>query len=378
MNFDLDEDQRSLQDTVRRLVAREYSHEHRLAHARSPQGWSQQVWDRLVELGLTALPFEEEDGGLGGSAADMLIAMEALGEAALLEPLLSSVVLCGGVLRHGASEAVRREFLPSIADGSLRLCLAHAEPGSRHAPIAVRTTAVRREADWLLSGHKTLALHGDSAMGVLISARVRGGERDRDGIAIFHVSPQAAGLQRKPYALLDGTHAADIVVQDTPARLVVEVDRAADALELASCDAITALCADAVGTMGLLHALTVDYLKTRRQFGRAIGSFQGLQHRAVDMLIALEQARSMAYFSAMASEDDLSARLRAASAAKIQICESSRYLSQQAIQLHGGIGMTEEYRAGHCMRRLLVLESLFGDREFHVARLAAMGGLIDP
>lgn len=376
MNFDMDEDQRSLQDTVKRLVAKEYSFEQRLAHAKRPEGWSTAVWASLAEIGLTALPISEEDGGLGGSAADMLITLEALGEAALLEPFLSSVVLCGSVLRHGASAETRAELLPGIADGSQRFALAHVEPDARHALFHVATTARAAGSGWVIEGRKALVLHGDTATGFLVSARVSGTTRERGGIALFHVQPQAAGIERKSFALLDGTRAADLVFTGVDARRVIDAHRTADALEHAWADAGAAACAEAVGTMDSLHRLTVDYLKTRRQFGRNIGSFQALQHRAVDMLIAVEQARSMVMFAAMSADAPVEERLRAVSAAKVQVCESSRYVSQQSIQLHGGIGMTLEYRAGHCVRRLLVLESLFGDKEFHLARLAAMGGLI--
>lgn len=376
MNFDLDADQRSLQDTIKRLVAKEYSFEQRLEYAKRPEGWSPQVWASLAEIGLTALPIREEDGGLGGSAADMLIAMEALGEASLLEPFLSSVVLCGSVLRHGANAEKRAGLLTSIADGSQRFSLAHVEIEARNALFSVSTEARNTHVGWVLDGRKTLVLHGDSATGYLVSARVSGKLRDRAGIALFHVRPGAAGLHSRGYALLDGTHASDLILDSVSAELLVEADRGADALERAWIDAVTATCAEAVGTMDSLHRLTLDYLKTRRQFGRDIGSFQALQHRAVDMLIAVEQARSMAMFAALSIDAPLDEQLRAVAAAKVQICESSRYVSQQSVQLHGGIGMTLEYRAGHCVRRLLVLESLFGDKEFHLARLAAMGGLI--
>ncbi|EFV86216.1 acyl-CoA dehydrogenase [Achromobacter sp. SIMBA_011] len=373
MNFDLEDDQRALVDTLNRLVSKEYSFEQRQRYARHSLGWSPDVWNSLAEIGLLALPFSEEDGGLGGTPTDLMLAAQALGKGALLEPFISSIVLCGGALKYGASIEQRAQWIPRLADGSLRLAMAHTEAGTRFVHGGAATRADRISDQWRLTGRKTLVLHGDSADGFLVTAQSAraGGVPSR---AIFHVNGDAAGLLRTPYTLLDGTRSADIILDGVDAQLVVK-ENAEEVLGLVACDGAGIAIADAVGSMQVLIDLTVDYLKTRRQFGRAIGSFQALQHRAVDMLVELEQARSMSMYATMAADAPLAERCRAISAAKIQICASSRFISQQAIQLHGGIGMTEEYQVGHFVRRLMVLESLFGDKNFHMKRLSATEGV---
>ncbi|NYT79293.1 acyl-CoA dehydrogenase family protein [Alcaligenaceae bacterium] len=374
MNFDLEEDQRALVNTVERLVAKEYTFEQRQRYAELPNGWSPDVWDRLAEIGVMALPFSEHDGGLGGGPADFMLAMQSLGKAALLEPFVSSIVLCGSILKRGTIAEVRSHWIPQLCDGSLRLAFAHAEPGSRHGMEAANTCARRDGDTWLLVGSKRLVLHGDSADGFFVSARIQSVAGHSGVLGIFHVNADAEGLQRKSYALLDGTRCADLQLNNVSAQSMV-IEGAQEVLENVWCDAASAVCWDSIGSMQALLDLTVDYLKTRRQFGRAIGSFQVLQHRAVDMLMALEQSRSMAMYAAMTCDGSLEERQRSISATKIQICDSSRFIAQQAIQLHGGIGMTQEYQVGHYVRRLLVLESLFGDREFHLSRLSRTDGV---
>jgi len=379
MNFDLSEDQRALKSTVERLMSREYSFESRAKHATQTNGWSETAWKQYADIGLLGMSFSEADGGFGGGPVEQMIAMEAFGRSLVLEPFVASIVLSGGLLRHGANDEMRARLVPSLVDGSLRLAFAHSEPGVRYNLADVSTTAHNKVGEWCITGHKALCLHGDSANALLVSARVHGMQRDESGIAVFRVEAGAAGVKRQSYQLLDGSRAADVVFDNAAAELIIPPERGLAAIERTCDEAIGALAAEAVGAMAVLHSMTVEYLKTRKQFGVPIGSFQALQHRAVDMLVTLEQARSMAMFAAMAVvETDPVELAKASSAVKVQIGRSSRFISQQAIQLHGGIGMALECQAGHYVRRLMVIESLLGDADFHLQRLARLGGLIEP
>ena len=380
MDFDLTDEQSMLKDSVDRLVADRYSFEQRKAYLAAPEGWSRDLWRRYADMGLLSLPFAQGDGGLGGGPVETTIVMEAFGRALALEPYFSTVILAGGCLRAGASAAQRETLVPAIASGELLLGLAHSEAQSRYDLADVRTTAKRVGDHWVLNGQKRFVLHGDTANQLLVSARVSGDPRDRDGLALFLLDAQAAGVARRGYFMQDRLRAADIQltnVRVADSALVGETGRALPIIEQAADQAIAALCAEAVGVMARAHEITVDYLKTRKQFGVAIGSFQALQHRAVDMLVMIEQARSMALFATMmAGESDPIERSKAMSAAKVQIGKSARFVGQQAVQLHGGIGVTEECHAAHYFRRLSMIELLLGDVDHHLVALARHGGLV--
>ncbi len=379
MDFDLSQEQALLKQSVERLMADHYGFEQRKQYAATPDGWSRDLWRRYAELGLLGLPFAEAQGGFGGGAVETMIVMEALGRALALEPYVATVVLAGGLLRHGASAAQREALVPKIAAGDCVLAFAHGERQARY-DLADVTTRARRDGErWIIEGEKSLVLHGGAADRLLGSARITGGQRERDGIALFLVDANARGLSRRPYPTQDGLRAAEVSlasvavgpdgVLGTPGAALAVIERVAD-------EAIAALASEAVGAMAALSDMTVEYLKTRRQFGVAIGSFQVLQHRAAEMLIALEQARSMALFATlMADSDDDAARGRASAAAKVQIGRSARFVGQQAIQLHGGIGMTMEYKAGHYLKRLTMIDLMLGDADHHLRALARMGGM---
>ena len=382
MDFDLTEEQRLLKESVERLMADRYGFEQRKAHAQSPEVWSRGLWMQYAELGLLGLPFEERHGGFGGGPVETMIVMEAFGRALALEPYLATVVLGGGLLRLGGSEVQQAAHFPRIADGSLTLAFAHTERQSRYDLADVAVTARRDGTSWMLEGEKGVVLHGDSADALLVTARTAGGRRDRGGIGLFLVDAGTPGLSRRGYPTVDGLRAAEVSLSGVrvgPESVIGDPENALPLVERVVDEAIAALSAEAVGAITVMHELTVDYLKTRRQFGVPIGSFQVLQHRAVDMLIALEQARSMAYFATMmARDEDTAERCRAISAAKVQIGRSGRFVGQQAIQLHGGIGMTMEYKVGHYFKRVTTIDTLFGDADHHLARLAEAGGLIAP
>jgi pimeloyl-CoA dehydrogenase small subunit len=382
MDFDLSDEQRLLQDSVTRLIAEEYGFERRRLYAAEPAGFSAARWAQYAELGLLGLPFADELGGSGGSAVETMIVMEAFGRGLVLEPYLATVVLGGALLRFAGNAAQLQALVPAIAAGRLRLAFAHGERQSRYDLADIATTARAASGLYVLNGRKGVVLHGDSAERIIVAARTAGGQREAKGISLFLVDPRADGVAVEGYPTVDGLRAAEITLRDvtlTEDALLGPRDHALPLIERAVDVAIAAVAAEAVGAMAVLHELTVDYLKTRRQFGVAIGSFQALQHRAVDMFVALEQARSMAMLATMMAEsEDAAERRRAISAAKVQIGRSGRFVGQQAIQLHGGIGMTMEYQAGHYFKRLSMIDTLFGDADHHLRRVADAGGLVDP
>ena len=377
MDFDLTDEQRLLRESVDRLILDRYGYEARRGYRAEPGGWSRTVWAQFAELGLLGLPFSEDDGGFGGGPIEVALVMEAFGRGLVVEPYLPAAVMCGGLLRRLANAEQRARMVPQIAAGELVLAYAQAERQSRYSLNDVMTRAERDGAAWRLRGSKSLVLHGDSANQLLVTARSDGAHRDRHGIGLFLVQAEAAGVSRRGYATQDGMRAAEIELEGVEAEPVGAPGEALPTLELVQDEVIAALCAEAVGVMQVMHDLTVDYLKTRKQFGKAIGENQALQHRAVDMYVSLEQARSMSLFAIMmASETDSVERQRAMHAAKVQIGRSGRHIGQEAVQLHGGIGVTMEYAVGHYFKRMTMIERSFGDTETHLAALARLGGLI--
>jgi len=381
MDFDLTDDQRLLREGVERLLAKEYGFERRRALVSSPEGWRRTVWKQLAELGLLALPFPEAEGGLGGGPVELMLVMESFGRYLVVEPFLASIVLAGGCLRHGASAAQRAAWLPAVMAGGRVLALAHGERGARYELARVATRARRSGGGWMLDGAKAFVAGGDAADQFVVSARTSGEEADSDGISLFLVDADAPGVSRRSYLTQDRSRAADIELRSVRLsgdRLLGAEGTALEVISRVADEAIAALCAEAVGSMERVHEITVDYLKQRKQFGVAIGSFQALQHRAVDMLVHIEQARSMTYYATMMlASEDASIRARALSAAKVQIGRSGKFVGEQAVQLHGGIGVTEECQAGHYYRRLTMIELTFGDTTHHLAALAAAGGVPD-
>ena len=374
MDFDLSEEQRLLKESLDRLIGDRYDFEQRKAYAQSPDGWSRELWRQYAELGLLGLPFAERYGGSDGGPVETMLTMEAFGRALALEPFLATVVLGGGFLRHGGRSEQCDVLIPRIADGSMTLAFAHTERQSRYNLADISTKAVRDGAGWVLDGEKGVVLHGDSADKLIFTARTGGGRHDRDGVGVFIVDAKDPGLSRRGYPTQDGLRAAEVALTGVRVGLDAVLGEPGAALPLVERvvdEGIAAVCAEAVGAMAVMHELTVDYLKTRRQFGREIGSFQVLQHRAVDMLVALEQARSMAMFATMmAAEENAGSRRGALSSAKVQIGRSGRLVGQQAIQLHGGIGMTMEYKVGHYFKRVTMIDTLFGDAGHHLRELA--------
>ncbi|MCO5160266.1 MAG: acyl-CoA dehydrogenase family protein [Mesorhizobium sp.] len=379
MDFDLTEEQSLIKDQLDRLLKDRYGFEDRKKYMASAEGWSTDIWSSYAEMGLMALPFAEEHGGIGGGPVETMIVMEGFGRVLALEPYLTTVVLGGGFLRLGASDEQKAELIPGIADGSTKYAFAQVERGARYDLAHVSTAAARDGSGWKISGAKSLVLHGDSADRLIVTARTAGAAGDEQGVGVFVVDAAAEGLTRRGYPTQDGLRAAEMSFDNVRAEQVL--GDPGDGLPLVRAvvdQAIAALAAEAVGVMSAMHALTVDYLKVRKQFGVPIGQFQVLQHKAVDMFIATEQMRSIAMFATMmADSDDATERARAMHAAKVELGRGGRLAGENAIQLHGGVGMTAEYAVTHYFKRLAMMNTLFGDGDWHLRKLAALGGLFD-
>jgi alkylation response protein AidB-like acyl-CoA dehydrogenase len=374
VDFRYTDEQLALQETLRRFIARDYDFERRRALARSELGYSAEAWAQYADLGLLALPFPEEYGGLGGSGVDIMVVMEQVGAGLLLEPYLSTVVLCGGIIRdHGTAE-LKRTLLPQIATGKTQIAFAAYEAQGRYELAHVAAAATREGDGWRLSGRKSVVLDAPSADYLLVSARSSGKLTDPDGVCLFLVPRVAAGVRLVPFATQSGGRAADVqltevrleaaALQGAPGEALRILERAVDA-------AAAALCAEAAGIVGVLNQATLAYLKSRKQFGVPIGAFQALQHRMADMYIAEEQIRSMAIIAAVHAHDaDAGARRRAISGAKAYIGQAARFVGQQAVQMHGAMGMVDDLVVSHYFKRLTMIDMSLGDADFHFARFS--------
>ncbi len=380
MDFDLSEEQRLLKESVEGLLGSSYDFDSRKKYMAEKGGWSKAVWSKLAEQGLLGLPFSEEDGGFGAGAVEIMIVMEAMGRALVLEPYLATVVISGGFLRHGGSAEQKAAYIPGIIDGTRTFAFAQLEKNSRYDLADVATTAKKKGSGWVIDGEKFVVLNGEAADTLIVTARTKGGQRDADGIGVFLVPADAKGITKKGYPTQDGLHAADISFTGVEIGADAAIGDPADGLALVERvvdEARTAICAEAVGIMDQSLKTTVEYLKTRKQFGVPIGSFQTLQHRAADMFVALEQARSMSMFATMANDfDNAKERATAVAAAKVQVGKSGKFVGQQSIQLHGGIGMTMEAKIGHYFKRLTMIENSLGDTDYHLRRVTNSGGLV--
>jgi pimeloyl-CoA dehydrogenase small subunit len=380
MDFDLSEEQRLLKESVDGLLRSSYDFDARKKYMAEKGGWSKAFWGKLAEQGLLGLPFSEDDGGFGAGAIETAIVMEALGRALVIEPYLATVVIAGGLLRHAGSAAQKAAHISSIIDGSKTFAFAQLEKNSRYDLADVTTSAKKKGDGWIIDGEKFVVLNGEAADTLVVTARTKGGQRDAGGVGVFLVPGGAKGIAKKTYPTQDGLHGADITftgVEVGADAAIGDPENGLALIERVVDEARTALCAEAVGLMDESLKTTVEYLKTRKQFGVAIGSFQTLQHRAADMFVAVEQARSMSMFATMACDfNDAKERSTAVAAAKVQIGKSGKFVGQQSIQLHGGIGMTQEAKIGHYFKRLTMIENTFGDTDYHLRRVTEAGGLI--
>jgi len=376
MNFNYNEEQLALQDTLRRFIAKDYGFEQRRALAKSADGFSRDHWRQFADLGILALPFPEDFGGLNGSAVDTMLVMEMLGRGLVLEPYLATVILSGGLIRDNGTQAQKEALLPAIAAGELLMALAHHEAGGRYELNHVVTTATPDGSGYVLSGAKAVVIGGGAAGKLIVSARTGGASSAADGISLFLVDGNAAGLTLRSYATQDGARAAEVKLASVHVAgdaLIGAKGAALPLIERALDYAIAALCAEAVGAMAALNEVTLEYLKTRKQFGQPIGRFQALQHRMVDMVVATEQARSMATLAAVKADSaDAAERRHAISAAKAYVGQSARSVGQAAVQLHGGMGVVDELNVSHYFKRLTMINATFGDADHHLGLFSDM------
>lgn len=373
MDFSLSEEQTMLADTVGRFIDTDYDFDTRQAIAGSDEGFSRDMWRTFVELGLTAVPFDESDGGLGGGPIELMLLMEQFGKGLVVEPFLANVVLAGGTLRRAASDEQKASWLAPLIGGELQAALAFAEPQARFDLNDIRTTATRAGDGYRLSGRKNLVLNGGAADLLIIPARTSGKATDTHGITLFALPADTPGLRRHAYPTVDASQAAELRLDDVdagPDSIVGEVDEGFAVLADVIREATLAVSAEAVGIMQTMHDKTVEYSKNRVQFGVPIGSFQALQHRMVDTMIACEQSRSLLYWCVMhnAAGDELADK--SVSALKFQVGTAGIHVAREAVQLHGGMGVTWELDIAHYFKRMSAIDLLFGNADFHLDRFA--------
>jgi alkylation response protein AidB-like acyl-CoA dehydrogenase len=377
MNFDPSEEQRLLAASIERFVERDYAFDTRRRIVASAEGYSQDVWRTMAELGLLGLALPGAYGGFGGGAMDTVSLMQAIGGALIVEPWLATIGLGAQLIARGGSDEQRRRILPAVAEGKLKLAFAHTEVSARYTVAHVATCARADATGYVISGIKRAVLHGACADFLVVSARTGGNDADVEGLSLFAVERDAPGVALTALRMLDGTRAADVAFAEVriPAQALIGApDRALPLIEEVVDFATALVCAEAVGAIKSANDATLDHLKTRKQFGVAIGSFQALQHRMVDMVIEYEQAKSIALLacSAVDTGHDAAARSRTVSAAKTRIADACRKVSQESIQLHGGMGMSDEVKVSHTFRRLTAIAQQFGDADHHLERFAAL------
>ena len=376
MDFSFSEEQTLLQDSLERFIQNDYAFETRQKILRDEQGFSSDNWKTFAELGWLGVPFAEADGGFGGTAIEAMIMMEQFGKGLVVEPFLPTVVLTGGALKIAGSDAQKARYLGGIIEGKVQGALAFAEPQGRFNLADLTTTATRDAGGYVLNGYKAVVLNGPAADVLVVSVRTSGEQRDSDGVSLFLVPADAAGISRRDYPTVDGLRASEITFEGVKLgadALLGEEGKGLPILEQVLDEGILAVGSEAVGCMEVLYKDTVEYCKTRQQFGQPIGKFQVLQHRMVDMFMEHEQSKSLMYMAAMRLDEGYGVEARKAiSAFKVQAGKSGRFVGQNAVQLHGGMGMTDELRVGHYFKRLTTIDTLFGNVDFHLKRFGAL------
>ncbi len=375
MDFNFSEEQTLLRNSIAKFVEQNYDFDKRRAIVRSDAGWNRGHWEAFAEMGLLAAPFAEADGGLGGGPVDVLVVMEEFGKALVVEPYVPTVVIAGGLLARAGSQAQKDQHLAAIISGQSVFAAAYGEPKGRYNLADLATTARRDGAGFVLNGHKAVVLGAPWADHFVVSARTAGGQRDSAGVSLLIVPKGAKGVTTRDYPTVDGLRASEVYFENVVLggdALLGPLDAGLGLMERAADEAIAALSAEAIGAMKVLHDTTVDYAKQRKQFGAPIGSFQVLQHRMVDMFMAYEQSVSVAYMAALKLDESEAERMKACSAAKVQIGKAGRFVGQSAVQIHGGMGMTDELKVGHYFKRLTMIDAQFGNVDHHLRRYAAL------
>jgi alkylation response protein AidB-like acyl-CoA dehydrogenase len=366
MNFNLSEEQGQIRDSIARFAMENYSYDQRNAVVAGEHGFSAQHWQRFAELGWLSIPFAEEHGGFGGGPVDTMVIMQEFGRALVAEPYLPTVLLFGGLLQAGASADLQGEYLPQIIAGELQGAFAYLERQSRYAITDIATRAEPNGNQWTLNGEKTVVLNGGAAQKVVVAARSAGEQSGEAGITLLLVDTAADGIERTTYRMTDGQEAANISFRNVVAEAVIGKAGEGYGVMAAVVDAARlAVCANALGAMEALNAQTLEYTKTRQQFGVPIGSFQALQHRMVDMLAACENVKSLLYRAVCTAQENSDDARRSLLALKVMTGRAGRHIGGEAIQLHGGMGMTDELAVGAYVKRLMLINNMFGDADYH-------------
>ncbi|MCB1687681.1 MAG: acyl-CoA dehydrogenase family protein [Halioglobus sp.] len=366
MNFSLSEEQNQIRDSIARFVQENYAFDQRNAVVAQEHGFSAQHWQQFAELGWLSIPFAEEHDGFGGGPVDTMVLMQEFGRGLVAEPYPATVLLFGGLLQEGASEAIKGEYIPKIIAGELQGAFAYLERQSRYVMTDIATTAAKQGNDWVLNGEKTVVLNGGAASKLIVAARTAGEQADESGITLFLVDAASDGIERTTYRMTDGQEAANITFNNVSAEAVIGSEGEGSTVMTPVVDAAKlAVCANALGAMESLNAQTLEYCKTREQFGVAIGSFQALQHRMVDTFSACENVKSLLYRAVCAAQDNGEDALRSLLALKVMVGRAGKLIGGEAIQLHGGMGMTNELSVGFYVKRLMIINTLFGDADYH-------------
>ncbi len=380
MDFNFTDEQAMIRDSLSRLIRDQYDFDTRRKVVASAEGWRPAMWAQFAELGLLAAPFSEEDGGLGGGAIDAMVVMEEFGKGLVVEPYLSTVVCAGGFLKR-ANAAQKAEHLSPLMAGERVFAFAYAEPRGRYNLADLETTAKKDGAGFKLTGHKCVVIGAPWASHLVVTARTSGGRRDAGGVTVFIVDKSAAGVSTRDYPTVDGRRASEVFFENVSVgadAVVGEIGGGLPLVSLVTDEAIAALCAEACGAMKVANTMTVEYSRTRKQFGTAIGKFQVLQHRMVDMFMEHEQSVSMTYMATLKLDEDETSRMKAASAAKVRIGQAGRVVGQSAIQIHGGMGMTDELAIGHYFKRLTIIDSELGNVDHHLKRYTDLSAVDVP
>jgi pimeloyl-CoA dehydrogenase small subunit len=380
MDFNFTEEQTMIRDSLSRLIREQYDFDTRRKVVASKEGWRPEMWAQFAELGLLMAPFSEEDGGLGGGPIDAMVVMEEFGKGLVVEPYLPSVVCGGGFLKRG-TDAQKTEHLAGIMSGEQIFAFAYAEPRGRYNLADLETTAKKDGAGFSINGHKSVVIGAPWATHFVVTARTSGGRREANGVTVFVVAKDAKGVTTRNYPTVDGRRASEVYFENVSVSadaVIGDLDNGLPLVELVADEAIAALCAEACGAMKVAHEMTVEYSRNRKQFGTAIGKFQVLQHRMVDMFMEHEQSVSMTYMVTLKLDEDAVTRKKAASAAKVRIGQGGRFVGQQAIQIHGGMGMTDEMAVGHYFKRLTMIDAEFGNVDHHLKRYTDLSALDMP
>ena len=375
MDFTFNEEQSLIQDQVDQFILKEYDWETRQSLSHSDLGFGQENWQKFAELGWLGISVSEDSGGFGGSAIESMLIMEAFGKGLVVEPFLETMIMSGGILdNHGSAEQKSSLLEPAIA-GNMQLALAYAEPQSRFNLSDVVTEAKADGDNFTLNGYKSVVMNGPSANKIIVSARTSGSQLDENGITLFVIDSEASGLNKANYKTVDGRRASDLTIENVSVSrddIVGELDSGYEILDSAIDKAILAISAEAVGAMEVLYKTTVEYTKTREQFGTAIGKFQVLQHRMVDMFMEYEQCKSLLYMATMKHEEGAVDSKKAISGLKYQVGKAGKFIGQQAVQLHGGMGVTDELNVGHYFKRLTTVGTIFGNTDYHLKKYTSL------